>query len=51
MKKEALGFNLIYHPISKYQEEMLNFGLKPLSYLLEGKDALVLGMIKKKKMN
>lgn len=49
-EKEALGFNLIYHPISKYQEEMLNFGLKPLSYLLEGKDALVLGMIKKKKM-
>lgn len=49
-EKEALGFNLLYHPIAIYEEQIKKYQLKSISDILEGTDGFVLGMIKKKKV-
>ena len=49
-EKEALGFNMVYHPLSIYKEQIKTFGLKTLAYLQEGKEGFVLALVKKKKV-
>ena len=49
-EKEALGYNLVYHPIAMYENEIMKYRLKSVQDILDGKEGFVLGMIKKKKV-
>lgn len=49
-EKEALGFNLVYHPITMYQDQITRYHLKSVQDILDGQEGLVLGIVKKKKV-
>src|SRR3989339_126928 len=48
-EKEALGFNLIYHPMSIYKDLIERFKLKNLNEIKSGQTGYVLALVKKKK--
>ena len=48
-EKEALGFNLVYHPMAIYKDIIQRFKLKNLNDIKTGQTGYVLALVKKKK--